>query len=63
MMTGSSRYDPELQMFVDKQREPDPNQLCFLRWLAERGRLEEVPPMRRSIAVALGAADHQQEKP
>jgi hypothetical protein len=62
MITGSSRYDPELQMFVDKQRELDPNRLCFLRWLAERGRLEEVPPVRRSIAAAVGGADHQQEK-
>jgi hypothetical protein len=44
MMTGSSQYDAELQMFVHKKRELDPNRLCFLRWLAERGRLEQGPP-------------------
>jgi hypothetical protein len=62
MMTGSSQYDPELQMFVDKQRELDPNRLCFLRWLAEQGRLEQGPQARRSIAAAKGGTNHQWEK-
>jgi hypothetical protein len=61
MITGSSQYDPELQMFVHKQRELDPNRLCFLRWLAERGRLEAAPQARRSIAAANERADQQQE--
>jgi hypothetical protein len=35
-----SRYDPELQMFVDQPREPDLARLRFMRWLGEHGRLE-----------------------
>jgi len=33
-------YDSELQMFVERSREPDGARLLFLRWLAEHGRLE-----------------------
>jgi hypothetical protein len=41
MITGSKRYDPDLQMFVvDQSREPDVSHLRFLRWLNEQGRLE-----------------------
>ena len=40
MELGASRYDPELQMFTDRPREPDQARLRFLRWLAERGLLE-----------------------
>ena len=40
MEAGSSQYDAELQMFTDEPREPDLARLRFLRWLAERGRLE-----------------------
>lgn len=36
----SSRYDPELQMFRDNPRELNLDRLRFMRWLAERGRLE-----------------------
>ena len=43
MMTGNSRYDPELQMFADRPREPALTGLRFCRWLAERGRLEHEP--------------------
>lgn len=35
-----NRYDSELQMFVEGVREPKPEHLKFLRWLAERNRLE-----------------------
>jgi hypothetical protein len=38
-----SRYDPELQMFTDPPREPDPARLRFLRWLCEISRLEHEP--------------------
>jgi hypothetical protein len=44
MMTGVKRYDPELQMFVIEPREPDVGRLLFLRWLHERGQLEERTP-------------------
>ena len=40
MNIGTSQYDTELQMFKDKPREEDLNRLRFMRWLAERGRLE-----------------------
>ena len=36
----TGQYDPELQMFTDAPREPNLDRLRFLRWLAERGRLE-----------------------
>ena len=38
-----SRYDPEMQMFTDPPRDPDPVRLRFLRWLCEINRLEHVP--------------------
>lgn len=41
-MRGSHRYDGELQMFVQAPQEPDSGRLRFLRWLAERGRLEHA---------------------
>jgi hypothetical protein len=34
------RYDTELQMFTEPTRDPRRAHLGFLRWLAERGRLE-----------------------
>ncbi len=33
-------YDGSLRMFTDPVREPDMGRLRFLRWLAERRRLE-----------------------
>jgi hypothetical protein len=39
-MRARGRYDGELQMFRDEVREPDPEALVFLRWLAEQGKLE-----------------------
>ena len=39
-MEPRERYDSELQMFRLATREPDAASLRFLRWLAERGRLE-----------------------
>jgi hypothetical protein len=35
-------YDNTLQMFVEGVREPDMRHLRFLRWLAERGELEQA---------------------
>jgi hypothetical protein len=43
MNLQSSRYDPELQMFTDPPRDPDPARLRFLRWLSEISRLEHEP--------------------
>lgn len=40
MNLEAARYDPDLQMFADPPGEPDRTRLGFLRWLAERGRLE-----------------------
>jgi hypothetical protein len=40
MPLGTAHYDPDLQMFIGPPRGPDPARLRFLRWLAERGRLE-----------------------
>jgi hypothetical protein len=37
-MTGT--YDGIFQMFVEEPRQPDLRHLAFMRWLAERGRLE-----------------------
>jgi hypothetical protein len=40
MSASGLGYDPELQMYVDPPREPDPAHLQFLRWLVERGRFD-----------------------
>ena len=42
-MNLKGNYDSDLQMFVDRAREPDRTRLRFLRWLAERGWLEHEP--------------------
>ena len=39
-MRAAGRYDEELQMFREEGRDPDPEALAFLRWLAEHGKLE-----------------------
>jgi hypothetical protein len=39
-MKISDCYDSDLQMFTEPPRDPGPAHLSFLRWLAERGRLE-----------------------
>ncbi len=43
MQIKGSRYDMDLQMFVEPPREPDLAHLRFLRWLCEHGRLERGP--------------------
>jgi hypothetical protein len=53
MITGSGRYDAELQMFVvDRPREPDITRLRFLRWLGEQGKLEHQTAGRSAGAFA-----------
>ncbi|MGE3913114.1 MAG: hypothetical protein AB7K36_27395, partial [Chloroflexota bacterium] len=42
-MSSPQLYDGELQMFVQAPRLPNQRHLEFLRWLAERGRLEHHP--------------------
>jgi hypothetical protein len=42
-MNAPQLYDGELQMFVEEPRQPNQRYLEFLRWLAERGRLEHRP--------------------
>jgi hypothetical protein len=39
-MSALGQYDGALQMFVEAPREADVAHLRFLRWLAERGRLD-----------------------
>jgi hypothetical protein len=39
-MGVNRQYDGDLQMFVQRPREIDLAHLLFLRWLAERDRLE-----------------------
>lgn len=62
-MRGQHRYDGDLQMFVQTLREPDTDRLRFLRWLAERGRLEHDvagpacgPLTRATVAHAVRTA-------
>lgn len=43
MMAENRYYDSDLQMFVDPPREFDRKRLVFLRYLADRGRLEHDP--------------------
>ena len=54
-----TRYDGDLQMFVDEPRNFDPKRLRFLRWLAERDQQDG-----RVLGPATGplmglAAEHQ----
>ena len=59
MSLQSSRYDPDLQMFTELPREPDPTRLRFWRWLGEQGRLEHPPAGAPSGVYALEALiDH-----
>lgn len=39
-MSVRNRYDGDLQMFVEDEREPDMRCLRFLRWLVEHRQLE-----------------------
>jgi hypothetical protein len=39
---GDAPYDGDLQMFCDATHEPSREVLLFMRWLAERGRLEHA---------------------
>ena len=39
-MSATGQYDPDVHMYREAKREPDVAVLRFLRWLAERGRLE-----------------------
>ena len=39
-MAGFGRYDGEVQMYVQKVREPSMKKLRFLRWMAEENRIE-----------------------
>ena len=58
-MNLKGNYDSDLQMFVDRAREPDRTLLRFLRWLAERGWLEHEPvgpPIRPYADPALANA-------
>ena len=55
MQTGTAQYDADLQMFVERPREPDPARLGFLRWLAERGRLEHAAAGTPAGEYAAGA--------
>ena len=50
-------YDATLQMFVQQPRAVDLARLRFLRWLAERGRLEHRPAGPSGGAFARPAGD------
>lgn len=42
-MSNPQSYDSDLEMFRQAPRPLDHAHLCFLRWLAEQGRLEHAP--------------------
>ncbi len=42
-MNGTKNYDPELRMFREAPKPVSMAHLRFLRWLAERGKLEHPP--------------------
>lgn len=51
-MTGKGAYDGTLQMFVEQPRSIDLGRLRFLRWLAERDRLEH--PVAGPVPTLIG---------
>ena len=55
MNVRGSRYDPEVQMFMDRPREADLARLRFLRWLAEHGLPEHAAAGPPAGAYALEA--------
>jgi hypothetical protein len=61
MTLHGSRYDPELQMFRDPPREPDPARLRFLRWLSEIRRLEHEPVGAPAGQYAAAVLRHRPE--
>jgi hypothetical protein len=42
IMSVNGRYDGDLQMLVEEPRDANREHLLFLRWLAERDRLEHT---------------------
>ena len=54
-MSGNGRYDVELQMLIEEPRDANRDHLLFLRWLAERGRLD-------ASGVAVVDADRLQKQ-
>lgn len=65
-MPAIEGYDPSLQMFLEKAREPDLAHLRFLRWLAEQGLLEHPvygPPAGQlvELAAARGCPAHMDD--
>ena len=51
-MSNPQSYDSDLEMFREAPRPLDHAHLCFLRWLAEQGRLEHAPVGLPSGALA-----------
>jgi hypothetical protein len=51
-MKDVQNYDADLEMFRETPKPADVARLRFLRWLAERGRLEHLPagPPRGAFA-------------
>jgi hypothetical protein len=39
-MSGNTRYDGDLQMYVDERRDARQAHLLFLKWLVEHERIE-----------------------
>lgn len=35
------RYDPDMEMFIESVREPDPNHLIFMKKLVSEGKFED----------------------
>ena len=54
-MPALSRYDGNLQMFIEESREPGLPRLRFLRWLAEHGALEHqiAGPSSGDLTISL----------
>ena len=55
-MKDAQSYDGDLEMFREPPSPVDEAHLRFLRWLAERGRLEHLPAGPPSGAFAEGDA-------
>jgi hypothetical protein len=55
-MKDVQSYDGDLEMFREPPPPVDEARLRFLRWLAERGRLEHLPAGPPSGAFAEGDA-------
>lgn len=60
-MKELGRYDPEMEMFVETERDLDQNHLNFQRWLLEHDKGEHKPSGPPVQGIIYDIRDHMQK--